>query len=524
MTTLRDPTSRPRAFAGGILATVVGMAAGHLVASLGDVESSPVLAVGATVIDATPTPVKEFGIRTFGTNDKPILIASVIVVTLLLAGLIGLVGRSRLRLGVGLLVALVALAGAAALLRPTASPLSLLPPVVAALVGVAAYLALLRGTPARPAPVAASSRDAHDSGDAGARGQSRRGFLILAGATAAVAAVLGGAGQLIRRAKTRIADVALPAPSRPAPALPTGLEERGGAFSGITDFRTSTEDFYRVDVNLAVPVVDAESWTLTVDGAVDNALQITFAELLEMPMIERDITMTCVSNDVGGTYVGSARWLGVPIGDILDRAGVRSGADQILATAVDGFTISTPLAVATDGRDCMIVVGMNGEPLPREHGFPVRMLTPGIYGFVGSMKWLERLTLTTYADQMAYWTERDWAIDAPVKIASRIDTPGPLASLEAGENVLGGVAWAQRRGVATVEVRIDGGQWQPGQLGPDAGVDYWRQWFLRWDAAPGQHLLAVRATTEDGEVQSAARARPFPDGSSGFQEIVVNVS
>ena len=510
------PTSRVRAITAGVLATVTGMAAGHLVASLGDAESSPVLAVGATVIDATPTPVKEFAIRTFGTNDKPILIGSVLLGTLLLAGVIGLVGRSRPRLGVGLLVGLVVVAGAAALLRPTATPLYLLPPLATAAVGVGTYLALLRGIPRRAEPGAAETREAV--------GQSRRGFLVLAGATAAVAVVLGGAGQLVRRAKTRISDVALPSPRRSIAPLPTGLSERGGAFSGVTDFRTSNEDFYRVDVNLSVPVVDPDSWRLTVDGDVENQLEITFDELLEMPMIERDITMTCVSNDVGGTYVGAARWLGVPITDILERAGVGSGADQILSTAVDGFTISTPLEVATDGRDCMIVVGMNGEPLPREHGFPVRMLTPGIYGYVGSMKWLNRLTLTTYEEQMAYWTERDWAIDAPVKIASRIDTPEPLATLDAGENVLGGVAWAQQRGVAKVEVRIDGGRWQAAELGPEANVDYWRQWFFRWDAEPGQHMVAVRATTKEGEVQTAARARPFPNGSSGIQEIVVNVS
>ncbi len=518
MTPMPTPslTSRPRALAAGLLATVAGMAAGHLVASLGDSEASPVLAVGATVIDATPTPVKEFAIRTFGNADKPILIGSVIVVTLVAAALIGLVGRTRFRLGVGLLVALVAAAGAAAMLRPTATAFYLLPAAVTAVVGVATYAVLLRGLPARLVPGAAEGSEARTP-------TSRRGFLVLAGTTAAVAAVMGGAGQLVRRAKTAVADIALPSPRRSIAPLPTGLEERGGAFEGISDFRTSLEEFYRVDINLSVPVVDPDSWSLKVDGDVENELEISFDELLAMPMIERDITMTCVSNDVGGTYVGSARWLGVPMVDILERAGVGSRANQILSTAVDGFTISTPLEVATDGRDCMVVVGMNGEPLPREHGFPVRMLTPGIYGYVGSTKWLERLTLTTYEEQMAYWTERDWAIDAPVKIASRVDTPAPLANLDAGENVLGGVAWAQRRGIGKVEVRIDGGGWRPAELGPEANVDYWRQWFFRWDAEPGQHMVAVRATTKDGEVQTSARARPFPDGSSGIQEIVVNV-
>jgi len=242
-----------------------------------------------------------------------------------------------------------------------------------------------------------------------------------------------------------------------------------------------------------------------------------------MKLIERDITMTCVSNDVGGKYVGAARWTGVPLKTLLDEAGVGSRADQILSTATDGFTISTPLAVAMDGRDAMVAVGMNGTALPAEHGFPARLITPGLYGFVGATKWLRKLTLTTYAEQSAYWTDRDWATDAPIKISSRIDTPAALSTVKAGKSVIGGVAWAQTRGIAKVEVRIDGGGWQEAKLGPSAGVDYWRQWYLPWEARPGQHMLAVRATDRDGVVQTAVRASPFPEGSSGVQEIAVNV-
>jgi DMSO/TMAO reductase YedYZ molybdopterin-dependent catalytic subunit len=333
---------------------------------------------------------------------------------------------------------------------------------------------------------------------------------------------MGGAGEWLARARTSIGDVVLPRASRTLPPLPTGLEAR---WPGITPFRISHDDFYRVDINLTLPIVPVDDWTLTVDGDVDNPFRIDFDELTGggLEVIERDITLTCVSNEVGGRYVGGTRWLGVRLTDLLDRAGVQDRADQILSTAEDGFTISTPLAVATDGRDTLVAFGMDGEPLPAGHGFPVRLVTPGIYGYVGSTKWLRRLTLTTYDDRSAYWTERGWATDAPIKIASRVDVPKPLSTIEPGDTVIGGIAWAQQRGIGGVEVRVDGGRWRPARLGPDAGVDYWRQWYLPWRADPGRHLIAVRATTLDGDVQTAVRAGPFPDGSSGLQEVVVTV-
>jgi DMSO/TMAO reductase YedYZ molybdopterin-dependent catalytic subunit len=257
---------------------------------------------------------------------------------------------------------------------------------------------------------------------------------------------------------------------------------------------------------------------------VREPFSLGFAELSALPLVERDITLTCVSNEVGGRYVGAARWLGVPVRLLLDRAGVGSRADQVLSADVDGFTISTPLDVLTDGRDALVAIGMNGEPLPRDHGFPARLVTPGVYGFVGATKWLRRLTLTTYADDRAYWTKRDWATDAPIKVSSRIDAPAPLSRIRPGRTAIGGVAWAQHRGIARVEVRIDGGPWQEARLGPDVGIDYWRQWWLPWDATSGQHALSVRATTADGEVQTPVRTAPFPAGSSGIQEVVVTVT
>lgn len=522
----------------GILATVVGVAAAHLVAALTDPAASPVLAVGSSAIDLTPTPVKEWAIRQFGSADKTILVGSVLVGVLLLAAVAGLLARRRFVVGAALLVVLVAVAAVAALTRPDATALDLLPAVVAAVTGVGA-LALLHRSAHRPARTPAPSRsrpategspgaaDVADSadvaGDPRPDGTSRRGVLVTGGVLALAAAVMAGAGRWITSYRTRPTDVRLPAAADPAPALPAGLD---GRVPGITPFRTPNNDFYRVDTRLTLPTVSIDDWTLTIDGDVDREVSFTFDEISAMPLVERDITLTCVSNDVGGSYVGAARWRGVLLTDLLDRAGIDSTrADQLLSTDVDGMTISTPLDLAVDGRDAMIAIGMNGEALPREHGFPARMVVPGLYGFVSATKWITRITLTTYAEQEAYWTQRDWATDAPIKTSSRIDTPRPLSTIDAGRSVIGGVAWAQHAGgVERVEVRVDGGAWQEARLGPDAGQDYWRQWYLPWTAEKGQHSLAVRAVNGRDEQQTAARATPFPNGSSGVQQIVVTVA
>ena len=310
--------------------------------------------------------------------------------------------------------------------------------------------------------------------------------------------MLAAAGGQLRAGARSLKKIVLPKPADAAKALPTDL---AGKVPGISPLRTPTAKFYRVDTNLVVPQVDADSWTLEIDGMVEKPFSMTLQELLAMPMIERDITMTCVSNEVGGGYVGAARWLGVRLTDVLDRAGVKGSPDQLLSTAVDGFTISTPLEVVRDGRDAMIAVGMNGAPLTDTHGFPARLITPGLYGFVGATKWLTKLTLTTYAAEQAYWTKRQWATDAPIKTSARIDTPAPLSTVKAGSLAIGGVAWAQHRGVGKVEVKIDDGPWQETKLGPAVNVDYWRQWYLPWDAKPGLHRLAVRAFDNEGRAQ-----------------------
>jgi DMSO/TMAO reductase YedYZ molybdopterin-dependent catalytic subunit len=508
-----DLRSRPRTLrhaAYGVLATVVGLAAAHLVAALTVPAASPVLAVGSTVIDLTPTPLKEWAIRQFGSSDKLVLVGSVTLVVLLLAAVAGVVTARLETVGLLIIVGLAGVAGVLAVLRPGSGPLDLLPALVAAAAGATALWWLHR-----------VDDQAQTGPSQGGDGPTRRGVVLATGGLAAAAVTMGALGRWVTSYRLGGTDIALPVATDPASSFPTGLEER---YAGITPLRTPTGEFYRVDTRLTVPSVDVGTWTLTIDGDVDREVTLTFDELAAMTTVERDITLTCVSNEVGGPYVGGARWLGVPLAEVLAKAGIDSTrADQILSTDVDGMTISTPLDVALDGRDAMLALGMNGGPLPRENGFPVRMVVPGLYGFVSACKWITRMTLTTYDAEQAYWTEREWATDAPIKISSRIDTPKPLSDSDAGQVVIGGIAWAQGVGIEKVEVRVDGEAWQPATLGPQVTDDYWRQWYFEWDAEPGQHFIACRATNKDGDVQTDVRMTPFPEGSSGHQEISVNV-
>ncbi|MXG91230.1 molybdopterin-dependent oxidoreductase [Nocardioides flavescens] len=502
----------------GVLATLVGVAAGHVVAALLNPASSPVLAVGSQVIDLTPTPLKEWAIRQFGSSDKQVLIGSVMAGVLLLAAVAGLLARRRFVYGAALQVVLVGVAAFTALNRPTTEAVDVVPSIATVIAGVGSLWLLDRSA-------RASAGDGESveswSGDH-STGPSRRGVIITAGVLAVAAAAMGGAGRLIGNARSKLQDIAFPRPADPAPAFPNGIQ---GDFSGITPFRTANSDFYRVDTRLDVPVVDIDTWSLKIEGMVDQELEFSFDDLLGMPLIERDITMTCVSNTVGGPYVGSARWIGVPLAALLEKAGVQDGVDQILATDVDGMTIGTPYALATDGRDAIVALGMNGEALPREHGYPVRMVIPGLYGFISACKWMTSIKLTTYADDEAYWTERGWTPEAPIKISSRIDTPKVLQEIPAGDTFIGGVAWAQQNGgVAKVQVQVDGGGWQDAQLGPSAGNDYWRQWYYPWTAESGTHTISSRVIDGNGQTQSDVRAEPFPSGSSGIQSLIIKVA
>jgi DMSO/TMAO reductase YedYZ molybdopterin-dependent catalytic subunit len=509
------PARVGRAAAIGLATAGVALGVAQAVAAaLSRPAAAPVLAVGSAVIDATPRPLKDFAIRQFGTNDKLVLLSGVYLVLALFALGLGALALRRRSVGYAGLAVFVGVGVAAVLSRPASSAADVLPTLVGGVVAAGALAVQLR-----------FSRTATPADAARPRLLNRRQFLVTTGAVATVAAGAGAGGAVLGRtnaagARSR-ASVRLPAPADPAPARPAGVET---GTPGTPAYVTANRDFYRVDTALTVPQVDARTWRLTLRGAVDRPATFTFDDLLGRPLLERDITLNCVSNEVGGPYVGTARWLGVPLAPLLRDAGIRPGADQLVSRSVDGMTIGTPLSAVLDGRDAMLVVGMNGEPLPLEHGFPVRLLVPGLYGYVGACKWLSELQVTTFDAFDPYWVERGWAARAPVKTASRIDTPKPLTTVSAGPVQVAGVAWAQRRGISAVEVSVDDGPWQRARLADGPSPDVWRQWVHRWDATPGVHTIRVRATDGRGDTQPEARVDTFPDGATGWHTVSVTVS
>ena len=505
----------------GILSASLALGVAELLAAFVGAGSSPVVAVGGEVVDATPVWLKDFAIRTFGAADKLVLLASVLAVVMILAAVAGALAVRRRAAGLAFVAALAVAGAAAALVRPTASVLDALPSLLGGAAGAVALVGLL--TPLR---------DDERSDDAGAqpaartrRTMARRAFVLGSVATAGVAAATGSGGRSLRLRRSDVAasrsTVVLPAARSAAAAIPAGAVLD---VPGITPFTTPVKDFYRVDTALVLPRVAADTWRLRVHGDVDRELDLDFEALLRRPVVERDITLTCVSNEVGGKLAGNARWLGTPLADVLREAGVRPGSDQLLSTSSDGMTIGTPLSAVLDGRDALLAYGMNGRPLEVEHGFPVRMVVPGLYGYISATKWVVDLEVTRFDAVDAYWVKRGWAAEGAIKTMSRIDTPRPLSTVRAGKVTVAGVAWAQQRGIQRVEVRVDGGEWREARLADDAGVDQWRQWRWTWDAEPGSARLEVRATDRTGAVQTEQRVRPFPAGASGWHSVVVTVT
>jgi DMSO/TMAO reductase YedYZ molybdopterin-dependent catalytic subunit len=501
----------------GLLAGATAIAVGHLVAVVIAPTASPLLAVGATFIDLTPEWLKSFAIRTFGTGDKVALLAGISAALAIAAVAIGLVGLRRPRVAVAAIAALGIVGAIAAVLRPGGSLVSVIPAVLGAAVGMIVLVLLLREAGGRTNEAAGEDTDA--------AGLSRRGFLAAGALTGGLIVASGGLAMLVSsRRSAAVAGAggpAIPAPFEPLPAVKAGADL---GIDGVAPFITPNDAFYRVDTALDIPAIAPDEWRLRIHGMVDREVTLTLAELLAYPTIERDITLTCVSNEVGGEYAGNARWIGIPLATVLEEAGVQAGADQIVSRSVDGMSIGTPTAVALDGRDAMLAIAMNGTPLPPVHGYPVRMIVPGLFGYVSACKWLVELELTTFDAYDPYWVERGWVKEAPIKTMSRIDTPRPLARVPAGKVAIAGVAWAQHRGVDKVEVRVDGADWATARLAEIDTTDTWRQWVLDWDATPGRHTLEVRATDATGATQPEQRAMPFPDGATGWHSVVMTVT
>lgn len=503
-----------RPAATGVASILAGVGAGELVSSLFAQNGSPVLVVGAAVIDLVPGWLKEAVISVFGTQDKTVLIVSLALVLLIAGALAGWL--ESLRPPVGRI--LIALGGAlgvlAALTRSGASVLDAVPSAVAAIVAIlvlGALARMLRGTaPTRVAPSGAVSR---------------RRFLVATGATAAGGAIAVAIGQVVssgyRAAAAARAAFHLPKAAVAAPPIPAGASFD---IAGLSPIITPNADFYRIDTALQIPGIDPSTWRLRIHGLVEDEIELSFAELLKLPLEESITTLTCVSNEVGGNLISNATWLGYPIRHLLARAKPKSNADMVLSKSQDGWTASTPIEALTDERNAILAVGMNGQPLPLEHGYPVRMVVPGLYGYVSATKWVVDLEVTRFDRATSYWTDRGWSQRGPVKLESRIDVPAAGRQVTAGTVAVAGVAWSQHVGVSAVHVQIDDGPWEQADIADAISVDTWRQWKYAWNAEKGQHTIRVRATDAKGRVQTSAVADVVPNGATGLHQISVTVS
>jgi DMSO/TMAO reductase YedYZ molybdopterin-dependent catalytic subunit len=502
--------------AAGAVAAGVALGVSELLSGLYQGFPSLVLGIADVVVEETPGPLVRWSIETFGPIQKTLLVIGIVVVTLALGALLGLVARRRFWLGAAGFVGLAVAGGwAAATTSLTAPGWAWLSALVAATAGIAVLWLLLRpapgGEPSTPIPQA----------------QDRRRFLLTAGAAAAVAVAGGAVGRFLRQANNVEASrrqVAAVLGTEAEPVIPASVASFDRSVDGIAPLITPNDDFYRIDTAILSPQVDPGDWTLRVTGMVDNPLELTLDDLLAMDRIQEFVTLACVSNEVGGDLVGNARWSGVPLRDLLDRAGIHEDATQIVGRSVDGWTAGFPTEIALDGRPAMVAVAMNGEPLPIDHGFPARLVVPGLYGYVSATKWLAEIELTTWDGFDAYWVPRGWAKEGPIKTQSRIDVPRAGSSVTAGRAVVAGVAWAPTRSIELVEVRVDDEPWRPVRLSGSLSDNAWVQWVFDWDAAPGTHRLQVRATDGRGEVQTAETSPPAPSGATGYHTIDVSVS
>ena len=521
----------------GVLAAGTALGVGQFVAGLTGASGSPVVVVGELQIDFTPPWLKNFAITNFGADDKLVLVSGILVVLGVFAAVIGAAAATRrMAYGVAGLAVFAVVGLTAAATRPTATVASLLPTLAATASALAVLLVLIPLV--KPPAIAAPPVVSYDpvtapeepaevpalAADPELEGTRRRSFLAAGAATAGIAAGAGLAGRLLtERSSVASAQqsVRIPKPAITTQALPAGVDLD---IPGLAPFVTSNASFYRVDTALVLPQVDPSSWQLRIHGMVNREITLTFQELLKRPLIEDYITLCCVSNFVGGPYIGNAKWLGASLGALLREAGIKAGADQLMCTSADGFTSGTPVQTVMDGRDALLAVAMNGQPLPVAHGFPARMVVPGLYGYVSATKWVTDINVTTFAGNNAFWAQRGWSQQAPIKTECRIDVPTGLNDVRGGAAAVAGVAWAQHKGIEAVHVRVDRGPWNEARLATVPGLDSWRQWVWEWDATPGRHVLQARATDKTGYTQTSAQAQPEPNGASGYPTVSVTVS
>lgn len=507
-------TAREAKALAGVAAAAVALGTTQLVAAIFGPEADARTAVGSTVIDLTPGPVKEWAIQTFGMSDKLVLSVLVLAVIAVVAAVTAMWETRRVPIGSAAIV-LAGVAGSAAVLsRAGATAVDVVPTVIGTACGVAVLRLLTSGR----------FTDEQTTDDTDGADRGRRLSLITLGFLG-VGALTGVGGVVLSRLMSSVAGdrnaFALPRVDVAAPSVPPTVQPQGVA---LPSFITSNADFYRIDTALTVPQLSRTDWQLRIHGMVDREITYRFEDLEQFEAVEKLVTLTCVSNPVGGDLIGNATWTGYRVRDLLERVGIHPDADMVLSMSIDGFTAGTPVEALTDDRDSLLAIGMNGEPLPTEHGYPARLVVPGLYGYVSATKWVVDLELTRFDRAEGYWTPLGWSARGPIKTQSRIDVPRSGQDVAAGPVTFGGVAWAQNRGVRAVEVRIDSpnkqGDWQQAELGASYSNETWRLWSFPWQAtSPGLHTIAVRATDNTGAVQTSDIAAPAPDGATGWHTV-----
>jgi len=522
----------------GMVSAALALAFGELIASITNKTTSLVLAVGEFIVDITPGDLVRSSIETLGNSQKIILLTGVTILSIFFGGLLGLLSKRRPEISYLLFISFGVFGGWTLNRDPLTSAVAALSlSSVATLIGLST-LFLLNNVLDRSATL--------DLEDPKHRYANRRQFLNWATGISVAAGTMTGVGRILLkddkvqniRANIVLPDIkntdkpiqssnkvsessttdAITSEEEVAPLSFTEMNE----IEGISPYITSNSDFYRIDTALRVPTIDPENWSLTIDGLVDNPLEISYEEILGMDLAKKDVTLTCVSNEVGGPLVGNAVWTGVPLSEIISRSEPLPNAQQLMCHSVDGFTAGFPIENIFDGRTALLAVGMNGVPLPVIHGFPARLVVAGLYGYVSAVKWIKRIEICEWEGNNGYWIPRGWSKKAPIKIASRIDVPRERR-VTAGNNAIAGVAWAPLSGVKSVEISVNSGAWEECNLGISLSGESWTQWAYKWDAKPGKYDIRVRAVDNNGVIQSPNTVSPAPDGAEGYDQISVRV-
>ena len=521
-----------------MVGAALALAFGELVASATNKTNSLVLAVGEFIVDVTPGDVVRTSIETLGNSQKIVLLSSITILSILFGGFLGVLSRRHSDLSYALFI-LFGVFGGWTLnrdpLTSTTAALSL--SVMATLIGLSAFV-FLNNVLDQPA--------SSNFEDPKHRYADRRQFLSWATGISVAAGTMTGAGRFLLKddtvqsirekivlptieEKTSLENSASTSTDLSSSVTTTLPDETDfltfsemNEIKGISPYITPNKDFYRIDTALRVPTIEPAEWSLTLDGLVENPYELSYEEILEMDLTKKDVTLTCVSNEIGGPLVGNAVWTGIPLSEIISKSKPLPEAQQLMCHSVDGFTAGFPIENIFDGRTALLAVGMNGRPLPVIHGFPARLVVAGLYGYVSAVKWIKRIEICTWDGNDGYWIPRGWSKKAPIKISSRIDVPKER-KINSGINAIAGVAWAPLSGVKTVEVSFDSGPWEECNLGVSLSGESWTQWAYKWDAVPGKYEIKVRAIDNNGVVQSSNIASPAPNGAQGYHQISVRV-